>query len=128
MELRPELLPPPVSPRRLAEVSHEIERISRLLDDREAAEAAIAAFNETTGHAYDASAFADYWRARSLEDFATEASRPAYPRVPDITRDELVEIVRRIQAADPDMGYFLLLLEVNVTYPAVSDLIYWPPA
>lgn len=128
MDLRPELLPLPVAPQRLQEISREIEKISHLLDNHEPAEAAIAAFNEMTGHDYDAYKFAHYWRSCGLEDFAKEAARPAHPRVPDITRDELVEIVRRLQTADPETDYYLRLLAANVACPDVSGLIYWPPA
>jgi hypothetical protein len=127
MDLRPELLPPPVTPQRLAELSDQIERISSLIGDPEAADAAIAAFNDVTGHGYGAEDFAEYWASRSLEDFAREAARPARPRVPDITRDELAEIVRRLQAGDAETDYYLLLLEANMPHPRVSDLIYWPP-
>lgn len=130
MDLRPELTPPPVSPQRLAELCQEIRKISQLLDDREPAEAAIARFNETAGpgHCYEAYTFRHYWRSIEIEDFAKNAARPADPRVLDITRDELAEIVRRIMAVDPDSDYYLRLFETNVPHPHASDLIYWPPA
>jgi hypothetical protein len=124
MELRPELSPPPVGRSRLEELSREIERISGLLYAGEPAGEAIAAFNAETGHAYDASDFAEYHGWRSLDDFAVEAARPAYPKVPDVTRDELVEIVRRLLAADPETDFYLLLLRANVAHPGASDLIY----
>jgi hypothetical protein len=129
MDLRPELTPPPVSPQRLAELCHEIRKISQLLDDREPAEEAIARFNAMAGpgHRYESYTFRHYWRSVEIEDFATEAARPAEPRVPDITRDELAEVVRRIMAAGPDSDYYLRLFEANVPHPSASDLIYWPP-
>lgn len=130
MDLRPELLPPPVSPQRLEELCHEIDRIARLASDRsedEDADEAIRAFNTVTGHDYTAYTFTEYWRSRDLEDLAREAARPAHPRVADITRDELVEIVRRILAVDPEIDYYLRLLEANVLHPAVTDLIFHPP-
>jgi hypothetical protein len=34
---------------------------------------------------------------------------------------------RRIQTADGDIDYYLLLLETNVQHPRVTDLIVWPP-
>lgn len=80
-----------------------------------------------TGHDYTAYTFTEYWRSRDLEDLAREAARPAHPRVADITRDELVEIVRRILAVDPEIDYYLRLLEANVLHPAVTDLIFHPP-
>ncbi|MFC5753006.1 hypothetical protein [Actinomadura rugatobispora] len=123
MNLRPELLPPQVSPERIEELGREIDRIAALRGD--AAREAEAAFAETTGHSYED--FREYWGAESREEAALRALRPAYPRVPDITRDELVEIVRRIQTSHPDQDWYLLLLETNTSHPTVSDLIFWPP-
>ncbi|MFI1731201.1 hypothetical protein ACH40E_18645 [Streptomyces acidicola] len=127
MDLRPELLPPPVSRQRLDELSCEIDRIADLVTGgSEHADEAIRAFNEVTGHDYVAFDFAHYGGSRSVEDFAREAARPARPRVVDITRDELVEIVRRVLAASPESDYYLLLLETNVPHPGVSGLIFYP--
>lgn len=127
VDLRPELSPPPVSRQRLGELCAETERIADLLEARpEAAEEAIAAFNAMTGHDYEALDFADYHGSRSLEEFAREAGRPARPVVVDITRDELVEIVRRLLTADPESDYYLRLLETNLSHPRVSDLVFQP--
>ncbi|MEU6236215.1 hypothetical protein [Kitasatospora sp. NPDC047058] len=98
VDLRPELTPPTVSQQRLNELSCEIERIGDLVTSRsESADAAIRAFNARTGHDYVAVDFAECDASRSLVEFATEAARPARPRVDDITRNELVEIVRRLR-------------------------------
>ncbi|NUR64831.1 MAG: hypothetical protein HOQ47_03640 [Streptomyces sp.] len=77
--------------------------------DEEAADAAIAVFNEDTGHACSRYDFLSYVGSRSAEEFARAAARPAYPRVPGITRDELVEIVRAAletgQVVDAALAY-----------------------
>ncbi|QFY15048.1 hypothetical protein GBF35_50640 [Nonomuraea phyllanthi] len=44
-----------------------------------------------------------------------------------MTRDELVEIIRRIMEADQETDYYFKLLKVNGLHPRVSDLIFWPP-
>ncbi|KPI31507.1 hypothetical protein OV450_7160 [Actinobacteria bacterium OV450] len=127
VDLRPELLPPPVSRQRLDELCAEVERIADLLETRrEAAGEAITAFNAVTAHDYEALDFAEYDGSRSLEEFAREAARPARPVVSDITRDELVEIVRRLLLADPESDHYLRLLEANVSHPRVSDLVFHP--
>ncbi|MFF4055044.1 hypothetical protein ACFYZ8_08420 [Streptomyces sp. NPDC001668] len=130
MDLRPELLPPVVPESRLRELRREIERIEELLEggERARAETAITAFNEATGQAYGAYDFLGYAASRSAEEFALEAARPRHPRVPDITPDELAEIVRRSLANGPDQDHYLLLFETNVAYPGASDLIHNPPA
>ncbi|WP_245689819.1 hypothetical protein [Streptomyces chattanoogensis] len=127
MDLRPELLPPPVSRQRLDELSREIERIAGLVaEGSDGADEAVRAFNAMTGHAYAALDFAAYDAGRSLGEVAREAARPARPRVPDITRDELVEIVRRLLAADPESDYYVRLLDANVPHPRASDLVFHP--
>ncbi|MEV4624521.1 bacteriocin immunity protein [Asanoa sp. NPDC049573] len=127
MELRPELCPPAVPTERSAQLRAAIDNIARLLEDGTPADGAIAAFNADTGHSYAAEHFLTYWESRNLEDFVFEAARPALPKVPDITRDELVEIVRRILDAEADADYYVLLLKTNVQHPRVEDLIFWPP-
>ncbi|WP_327180493.1 hypothetical protein [Streptomyces sp. NBC_01334] len=73
MDLRPELLPPPVSRQRLDEPCAEVERIADLLAARpEAAGEAIEAFNAMTGHDYVTLDFAEYYGSRSLEEFGGE--------------------------------------------------------
>ncbi|MFJ3664697.1 bacteriocin immunity protein [Streptomyces sp. NPDC090119] len=127
MDLRPELLPPLVSRQRVDRLCAEVERIADLLEGHpEAASEAIAAFNVATGHDYEALDFAEYYAGRSLEDFAREAARPARPVVADITRDELVEIVRRLLRGAPESDHYLRLLEANVSHPRVSDLLFHP--
>lgn len=122
------MLPPHVSRQRLDELSREIGRIADLVTSScEDAGEAIRAFNDMTGHDYVAHDFAHYGGSRSVADFAREAARPARPRVADITRDELVEIVRGVLTASPESDYYLLLLEANVLHPRISDLIFYPP-
>lgn len=130
MDLRPELLPPPVDKRRVDEISAEITRIGGLLDSRLHAEAdlAIAAFNADTGRDYSLADFLEYDGWRSLEAFALEAARPAWPRVTDFRRDELIEIVRRIQDPEPESDYYPLLFRANTPHPHALSLIYRPPA
>lgn len=127
MELRPELSPPVVSGARIEQLCAAIHAVEALLESSADASAEIATFNEDTGHTYAPHDFMTYSSHRDVEAFALEAARPAYPKVPDISREELIEIVRRIQAIDDDTDYYLLLLETNTIRPGVSDLIHWPP-
>ncbi|MEU0568704.1 bacteriocin immunity protein [Nonomuraea sp. NPDC005983] len=129
MDLRPELLPPPVPREFMKQLGAEIDRIAQLIEEGRMPEArqAIAALNEQTGHSYKPRHFAAYWESEDLEDVVKNAARPAPAKVPDITPAELAEIVRRIMEADPESDYYLALLEANVPHPEVSDLIFWPP-
>jgi hypothetical protein len=115
VKLRSELLPPAVVAERLAELRMDIERIAALIarGDRAVAAEAVDAFNASTGHSYADADFATYEGWRSLDEFALEAARPAWPRVPDISAEEVAEIVRRIQRADSDTDYFVRLFDAN---------------
>lgn len=61
-----------------------------------------------------ASDFARHHGSSNVEEFAKEAARPARPSVADITRAELVEIVRRAFVTSPETDYYLCLFEANV--------------
>ncbi|MCF2526960.1 hypothetical protein [Yinghuangia soli] len=126
MELRAELRPPAVPAERLAWLCAEIERIEAVIREGtdEEVEAALAAFNAETGHAFTELDLHEYWGACSVEELALCAARPARPRVPDITRDELVEILRRIMDGDPESDYYALILQTNVPNPRVLDLVF----
>lgn len=127
VELRSELRPPPVSREQRDALGREIGVIAELLSTGAAgADGEVEAFNARTGHAYTALDFTGYGGSRSLDDFATEAARPSHPRVAEVTRDELVEVVRRILAGDPDTDYYLRLLEANVPHPRAADLVFHP--
>ncbi|GIJ43464.1 hypothetical protein Val02_03500 [Virgisporangium aliadipatigenens] len=126
MELRPALTPPAVTPARVAALAETITRIAALLADGLPADAELAAFRADTGHVYTAEEFLASAHAREVAEFAREVARPAWLRVPDITRDELVEIVRRVQDGGGDAEFYLRLLEANVVHPRVADLIFYP--
>ncbi|GIE28161.1 hypothetical protein Ait01nite_012060 [Actinoplanes italicus] len=134
MNLRPELLPPPVAPERIAELAAAITRIAGLMDTGRPYADELAAFNTDTGGDLTPHDFHTYDSWGSAETYAHLVARPGYPRIPDITRDELVEIARRImdgpgpQADDPDADWYTLLFDTNITRPGASGLIFHPPA
>lgn len=132
MDLRPELLPPQIEQQRIDEISAEIGRIADMIHTGRRGEAdpaivAIARFNAASGRDYGPADFLEYDGWRTLEEFALEAARPAWPKVEDVSRAELAEIVRRIQAADPETDYYLLLLQANTPHPHAGALIFHPP-
>jgi hypothetical protein len=131
VNLRPELLPPPVAPERIAELAAAITRITGLMDTGRPYHDELAAFNAGDLTPHDFHTY-DSWG--SAETYAHLLARPAHPPIPDITRDELVEIARRImdgpgpQADDPDADWYTLLFDTNITQPGASGLIFHPPA
>ncbi|GGN87547.1 hypothetical protein GCM10010112_70340 [Actinoplanes lobatus] len=129
MQLRPELLPPRIPAARLAELADAITAIEDRLERGEDATTLIEAFNADTDTdtGYGEYDFRGYHSAQTLEEFAREAARPSFPKVPDITRDELVEIAERIVAVDPDTDFYVHLFETNTVRPAAVSVFYHPP-
>lgn len=123
MPLRPELLAPTVDPGRLEDLCAEIDRITEILESGEEADDDIAAFNALTGHRYGPADFWHYWEHRDVVEFAREAARPRPARLDGIGRDDLVEIVRLVQAGGDDQHYYLALLQANVLHPRAVDLV-----
>ncbi|MER7282248.1 hypothetical protein ABT369_48245 [Dactylosporangium sp. NPDC000244] len=121
MDLRPPLAAPAVPESRVERLCAAISHIEDLLEEGDAAEA-IAAFNADTGHAYEPYDFRNYYASRDIEDLALEAARPARPKVPDISRAELVEIVRRMRVVGRDQDYYMLVLETNTVRPGAAAL------
>jgi hypothetical protein len=124
MTLRSELVAIPPSPERVKECQRRIEAIERKLERGEKGEADIREFNAFTGRDYTAYDFQSYWGARSLIDFAREAAWPPPRPVADITREELIEIVRRLANCDfENYGYYAFILNANAAYPDASQLV-----
>jgi hypothetical protein len=56
-------------------------------------------------------------------------SEPALKPIPDITRAELLELLRRVMTAagkEHEINFWLGLLQANVPDKRISDLIFWP--
>lgn len=132
--LRAELLPVEMSPEARAEVVRLIAAFEAILErrDAEAANGAREALCALTGHEVTEFELRTYWSAQSLESFVDRLSTRPPRRVEDITRVELVEIVRRAMPTDPAWdvrheAYWAALFELHVTQPRASSLIYYPP-
>src|SRR5262249_6590074 len=98
--------------------------------DKEATEE-IAEFNRFTGRKYNRHSFRKYWTVMSLEEFASEASRPDPQPVVDITVEELVEVVRRAQWNGPvadwlEREYYGDIFAANVPLNNAAMLLSYP--
>lgn len=126
MELRSELCLPDIPPERIEALSAAIEHIETLVHSGKPADAEIAAFNADTGGDYDWTFFGGYAETMTAAEAAFGAALPVWPKVSDITRDELVELVRRVQADEENAGWFDHVLETNVPYFRVRDVYTHP--
>jgi hypothetical protein len=112
-----------------------VECLARLAADIDGAapgqwEVALDEFNRA---AQTDLAFADFQGIYGGQDHATWVRKvlaaPFRKRLPGITREELLELIRRVAQADGEeheIDFWLGLLAVNIPDPRISDLIFWP--
>jgi hypothetical protein len=125
VQLRAELMPPKVAKKRLAEIQSRIHEIEAAFETKIPADQLVKAFNELTGRDYEEDDFRNYWRSRSIEEFALQASRPPAGEVSAVTRDELIEILSRALQSAHDQDAWLEVFDAN-TYADASNLLFWP--
>jgi hypothetical protein len=126
VELREALTRRPVTPERRVAIRAAVLRIEELVDRGDDATAALALLNEATGHSFEADDFRHHCGAPDREELIEWACAPPPVRLPDVTRDELVEIVRRI-LADPADDWYIDAFDRNTVMPGASGLIFHPP-
>ncbi len=87
----------------------------------------ISALNTMTGREYDRTYFESFHGHTSIEEFTEEAALPAPRFVSDMTREELIDIVRLAMTVDPpDSLYYRSLFDKNVPMSGASGLLDWP--
>lgn len=102
MKWRAEWNPKPISSCELKHIEEEILRIEERLsnDETEAAEESVRAFNAIRGRSEPVSLFRDYGGSMSRTELALRMSQPEPVRGENVTRAELIELIRRVQ--DPE--------------------------
>lgn len=117
MNLREELRPRPVEVWELMRIERSVGEIEELLESGKEAEAAAAieAFNVRHARVYGVEDFRSRDGSMSRTEFALGAAQPLAHRIADITREELIEIVRRIQEPERSLDDQDLIVESRET-------------
>ena len=128
MDLRSELLPPALD-------EPTVERLAELAAAIDGAAAGqwedhLDEFNQTAGTTLTYDDFQGIYGGQDHDTWVRKVlSDPHLMRLPDIQREELVELARRVmEEAGPEheIDFWLGMLELNIPDPRISDLIYWP--
>lgn len=103
------------------------EQIVRIAEGKDCA-GALRQLQEMTGRAYAAEALAEYWGWTDLDTLARKALMPEPPRAPDLTWEELTELIELIQkqlttGEDAQADYYIELLHKSLSLPDVADII-----
>ena len=126
--LRPELHPP----ERDARCEKVVERAFRALEERHAPDAELRELEAVVGRRIGVEELHEWFESMSPAEVADQLTVPGDPRVDDLTRAELTEIVRRLMPADElydpnHEAYWTALFEANVPRPGAAALVYHPP-
>jgi hypothetical protein len=128
MELRSELMPPVLDESRVARLTKLAQEID--CGHPELTLSQLAQFNR---EAMTELEFIDFQGIYGGQDHDTWVRKilatPYEQRVADITRQELIELARRVMegdGADHDVEFWLSMLEINIPNERISDLIFWP--
>ena len=128
MDLRSELIPPVLDEAKVA-------RLAELADQLDGARAGewetnLAEFNRLAGTILALIDFKDIYSGQRHSTWVRKVLAGSFlRRLPDVTRDELVEMTRRVmecRGEEHEIHFWLKMLELNLPDPRVSDLIFWP--
>jgi hypothetical protein len=125
MKLRHELTPPLLDEQLVAQLAEVADAI-----DGNPSEALCAEFNKLAGTELPASFFQGVYGSEEHVKFVRRVLRQQHIKpVPDVTRDELVEIVRRAMELDhvEMQEAYMDVFDCNVQRPHASNLIFYPP-
>ena len=128
MDLRAKLMPPLLD-------EAKVSRLAELAADIDGAgpgqwEDILPEFNRIAGTTF---AFEEFQGIYGAEEHDTWVRRILVGQcvrpVPDVTRAELVEIIRRAmpQSGDPAYEAYMAIFDANVPRPKASNLIFYPP-
>jgi len=128
MELRAGLMPPVLDEwlvARLTKIAGEID-----CGDPEKTRVQLAVFNKEAMTEFEFIDFQGIYGGQSHDVWVRKIlAKPYERRLGDVTKQELVELARRVMEGEgPDhvIDFWLSMLEINIPNNRVSDLIFWP--
>ena len=128
MSLRDNLRISHPSPELIRVLAELAEKIVTALDEGDECSALIEQLNEIARRKdYDREYFKTLHTHSSVDDFALEAALPQPKRINDISREELIEIVRLAKETGfPLSIYYRELFDLNVPMSGASGLLDYP--
>jgi hypothetical protein len=130
MDLRPELMPPPQHEDKLTRLATLAECLDGCLKLSNECERWLREFNREAETSFEWIDFQGIYGGTDHTTWVRNVlSDRAAREIPDITHDELLELITRVlraQGSEHEQYFWLRLLKANLPDPNLSDLIYWP--
>lgn len=127
MDLRSELLPPELDEAQVSQLANLADALDGAV--RDAYQENLAEFNRLAGTELQIEEFQGIYGGEDPEEWVrrllwSNAIRP----VPGVSREELVEVVRRAMPGNNYQDYeaYMVIFDVNVPLPNASNLIFYP--
>ena len=128
MELRPDLMPPVLDESLVSRLTKYAEEID--CGHQEQTRSQVAAFNREAMTALEFIDFQGIYGGQSHDTWVRKVLATPYERrLTDVTKQELVELARRVMedvGADHEVEFWLSMLAINIPNERISDLIFWP--
>ncbi len=125
MELRPALLPPEVDEAQVAQLAQIATEVVNRMDAGLDYSELIERFNALAARPYAAGDFDGAAGSMSMDEFARQALTPEPPYLPNISREEYLELIRRVMNGEGEYVFWLALLRLNLSCPPLSDYIFY---
>jgi hypothetical protein len=130
MAIRAALLPKPLDPQTVMRLAGLADRIVEMHNAGRDPAALIATYNAATGQQTGVSDFTAAWRGEGTETFVERTLRAPPRRRPDVTDDDLWEVIAHVvgpcieEGRMSELAYWLAFLDCHLPHPAISDLIF----
>jgi hypothetical protein len=108
---------------------HLLTRIDSALNGGGNLDGLLTELNSLADQQFDVDTIACSFSSQSIEELAAELATPPPRHISDVSRDDLIAVVRKILEPDTserERFWYLDFMGRNTPHPAVSDLIYWP--
>ena len=128
-DLRRALMPPPLDPAKVDRLARLADEIIELINTRCEFRPSMARFNVEAGTDLTPGDFLAAAGVTETREFVKRVLTPKPERVPNITYDELLELMTRVcegNGEESEIQFWIDLLQAHVPYRSVSNLIYWP--
>lgn len=128
MELHEVLLPPKLNVNHVTELEYLANEIINCLHSANDYRQLLNTFNQLSVRQYNIDDFGAAFGSIGMKEFARKALMPNPPHLPEITKEEYIEIIQRVASADyleSETTWWLELLNRNLPHPAIFDLIYY---
>jgi hypothetical protein len=129
--IRPELQPPQRDRETIDRLTELAEQVVAAVDSGLPYTGLIAQFNAATHRSFTVGDFMGAAGSMTMREFTRGALMPEPRRVPGVTRDDLLEIIRHVRGerrvgllSESELGYWIQFLEANIPNPRILDLLF----